>query len=78
MNISWYMDAKEFSKNIALRMGERGDTQRRVSALTGVPQPAISRFLHGKSIGTRYTLALLEYLEKYPSPQGRKSTDASV
>ena len=54
------------------RMKERKDSQMAVSAITGVPQTAISRLLRGMNIGTSFTLALMEYLEK----EDGKTTDA--
>ena len=57
------MKKDTFIAMLRLRMAARKDSQLSVWRKTGVPQTVISRCLRGGDIGTRYTLALLEYLE---------------
>lgn len=53
----------EFLSRLREKMKAEQDTQMALSRKSGVPQPTISRLLNGKNVGTRHTLAMLEYLE---------------
>ena len=71
------MNTDNFRVALKAEICRRGDSQAAVSRLTGVPQPAISRLLSGKELGTGYTLALLAYLNSdapLSQNEGQKGT----